>query len=263
MPNIEKHSPGSFCWIELGTTDQEAAKTFYSSLFAWQASDNPMGPGEVYTIFQLEGREAAAAYTLRPDQRAQGVPSNWMLYVAVESADQAASRAAELGGTVLAPAFDVSDFGRMAVLQDPAGAAFAVWQAKQHSGIGIAGVEGTLCWADLSTPDRDGVEAFYTGLFGWTIGKEDEEPAHAYWHIQSGEEFIGGIPPAAGRDPHAPPHWLLYFYVSDCDAVAAKARNLGAQLFMPPTSFEDVGRIAVLADPQGAVFALFQAPPRS
>jgi predicted enzyme related to lactoylglutathione lyase len=162
---------------------------------------------------------------------------------------------------VLAPAFDVYDVGRMAVLQDPTGATFSVWQAKKHGGTGIAGVDGTLCWADLSTSDREGAASFYSGLFGWRIVKEDEEPSHNYWHIVNGEEFIGGIPPAAHRNPSIPPHWLSYFAVSDGDAAAGKAKQLGARLVLPPMSIEDVGRMAVLTDPQGAAFAIFQATP--
>ena len=260
MSNIEKHAPGSFCWIELATTDQNAAKSFYEALFGWQANDMPMGPGDFYTMFQLQGRNAAAAYTVRPDQRSRGVPPHWMLYIAVESADSAAQRAADLGGQVLAAPFDVFDAGRMAVLQDPTGASFSVWQPKTHTGIGVGSVHGTLCWADLSTPDRERVGEFYSGLFGWELGKEDEEPAHAYWHIKNGEEFIGGMTPAAHRNLNAPPHWLAYFLVSDCDASAAKAKQMGAALFMPPTTFEHVGRMSVIADPQGAAFAIFQPP---
>jgi uncharacterized protein len=260
MSNIEKHAPGSFCWIELATTDQKAAKSFYEALFGWQANDMPMGRDDFYSIFRLEGRDAAAGCTLRPEQRSRGVPPHWMLYIAVDSADAAAQRAAELGGQVLAPAFDVFDAGRMAVLQDPTGAAFCAWQAKQNTGIGIGSVDGTLCWADLNTPDRDRAGAFYTGLFGWELGKEDEEPAHAYWHIKNGGEFIGGMTPPSHRNPNAPPHWLAYFLVSDCDASAAKAGEMGALLYLPPTTFENVGRMSVIADPQGAVFAIFQPP---
>jgi len=263
MPQIEKHAPGSFCWIELGTTDQTAAKHFYSSLFGWAAADMPMGPNDLYTIFKLEGRDAAAAYTLRPDQRSQGVPPHWMLYVAVENADVAAPRATQLGGTVLAPPFDVPDAGRMAVLQDPTGATFCVWQAKNNTGIGIGGVDGTLCWADLSTPDRARAADFYSGLFGWQIVKGEEDPSHNYWHIMNDEQGIGGLPPATPNNPNAPAHWMAYLLVSDCDATAAKAQQLGAAVYLAPMSIEGTGRMAVLADPQGAVFAIFQPAPRA
>ncbi|HMD99160.1 MAG TPA: VOC family protein [Terriglobia bacterium] len=263
MPNVEKHAPGSFCWIELGTTDQTAAKSFYSALFGWAVADMPMGPNDFYTIFKLEGRDAAAAYTLRPDQRSQGVPPHWMLYVAVENADAAAPRAAELGGTVLAPPFDVYDAGRMAVVQDPTGAHFCIWQAKNSIGIGIAGVDGTLCWADLSTPDRARAGDFYSGLFGWQIAKEDEDPPHAYWHIMNGEQGIGGLPPATQNNPNTPAHWMAHFLVSDCDATTAKAQQLGAAVYLTPMSIEGTGRMAILADPQGAVFAIFQPAPHA
>jgi predicted enzyme related to lactoylglutathione lyase len=259
MPNIEKHSAGDFCWIELATTDQAAAKNFYSSLFGWTSIDSPIGPGEFYTIFSLQGRNTGAAYTMRTEQRAQGMPPNWMLYVAVDSADASAAKAAQLGGTVLMPAFDVMDAGRMAVIQDPSGAIFSLWQANKHPGTGITGVDGALCWADLSTSDQQRAATFYSNLFGWEIVKEEEEPAHNYWHIKNGESFIAGIPPASHRDPKVPPHWEIYLQVSDCDATANKAKQMGAKLYLPPKDFENVGRISVIADPQGAVFAIFKS----
>ena len=262
MSHIDFHPPGSFCWIELGTTDQPAAKSFYQALFGWTPADMPIGPEVFYTIFRLEGRDAAAAYTLRPDQRAHGVPPNWMLYMAVGSADDAAKRAAELGGTVLAEPFDVPNAGRMAVLKDPMGASFCVWEGQENKGTGIAQVDGTLCWADLSTPDPQRASKFYGDLFGWQLLSDDEDPEHNYLHIKNGEDFIGGIPPASHRQPNTPPHWLPYFNASDCDATAEKAKQLGAKLYLPPMTFEDVGRMAVIADPQGAVFAIFQPMPR-
>ena len=258
MPHIDKHPPGAFCWIELSTTDQNAAKSFYSSLFGWASQDFPMGPNDFYTMFQLEGRDAAAAYTMRPEQRSQGVPPHWMIYIAVESADNAASRVAQLGGKLLAPPCDVYDIGRMAVVQDPTGAVFALWQPKSHTGTGIAGVPGTLCWADLVTTDPARAKEFYTGLFGWRIIKGENDPS-GYLHIANGEKFIGGIPPANFRDPNVPPHWLAYLVVSNCDETAAKAKQLGAKTHLAPMTMEKVGRMAILADPQGAVLALYQS----
>jgi uncharacterized protein len=258
MAHIDKHPAGSFCWIELATTDQKAAKNFYSALFGWDPQDSPMGPDDFYTMFKLESRDAAAGYTLRPDQRAQGVPAHWMLYIAVDNADQAVNQVKQLGGTVLAPAFDVMEFGRMAVIQDPTGAHFCVWQARKNTGLGIAHVAGTLCWADLSTPDPKRAAHFYSGLFGWQI-IADEKDKSGYLHIKNGEHFIGGIPPAASRQPGVPPHWLAYFSVDDVDASAAKAKQMGAQLYLPPMSMEGVGRMAVIADAQGAVFAIFKS----
>jgi uncharacterized protein len=259
MPNITKHAPGNFCWVELATTDQTAAIAFYAKLFGWSANNMPMGGDDFYTIFNLQGRDAAAACTLRPDQLQHGVPPHWNLYIAVENADATSTRAAELGGTVLAPPFDVMDAGRMAVLQDPTGAVFSLWQPRRNPGTGVTGVHGTLCWCDLSTPDQARAGDFYSALFGWNIMKEDEDPAHNYWHIKNGDEFIGGIPPSSYHRPGTPAHWMAYFTVSDCDATAAEAKNLGATLYIPPADFEDIGRISILADPQGAAFAIFKA----
>ena len=258
MAHIDKHPAGSFCWIELATTDQKSAKNFYGSLFGWDIQDSPMGPGEVYTIFKLEGRDAAAAYTLRPDQREQGVPPHWMPYIAVENADTTAAKAAELGGTGLCPPFDVMEFGRMTVLKDPTGAHFCIWQPKQNPGIGIAHVDGTLCWADLSTPDAERASDFYRGLFGWRImaGENDKS---GYLHIKNGEHFIGGIPPAEYRPAGVPPHWLAYFQVHDVDTSTARAKQMGANVCVEPMTMEGVGRWAAIADPQGAVFALFKS----
>jgi hypothetical protein len=258
MTHIDTHSPGSFCWIELATSDQNAAKNFYGSLFGWSPQDSPIGPNEFYTIFKLDGRDAAAGYTLRAEQKAQSVPPNWMIYMAVDSADQAAANAEELGGTVVMPPFDVMDLGRMAVIRDPTGAHFCVWEAMKNIGIGIAGVAGALCWADLNTSDTKKASDFYSGLFGWQI-VADEKDKSGYLHIKNGEHFIGGMPPGAHQQPGMPAHWLPYIWVDDVDASAAKAKQMGAKLCLEPLTIDDVGRMAVIADPQGAVFAIFNS----
>ncbi|HEY1940473.1 MAG TPA: VOC family protein [Candidatus Angelobacter sp.] len=257
MANIDKHPAGSFCWVELATTDQNAAKTFYTSLFGWAVNDNPMGPDDFYSMFKLAGRDTGAAYTMRKEQRAQGVPPNWMLYIAVENANQSVSKAAQAGGTVLAPAFDVMDAGRMAVIQDPTGAIFSIWQPKNSHGITISG-DNSLCWADLSTPDPDRAGKFYAELFNWQLVKDEKDPS-GYIHIKNGEDFIGGIPPASYRDPNAPPHWLIYFQVADVEAATAKAAELGGKILMPARKMENVGTLSIVADPQGAVFSLFKS----
>lgn len=260
MPTVDKHAPGSFCWVELATSDQAAAKQFYASLFGWDVADFPMGPSGVYTMFKLGGRDAAAAYTLNDEMKAQGVPPHWALYIATANADETAAKATAAGGKICAPPFDVYDFGRMAVLTDPTGANFCIWQAKSHFGIGVAGDFGSLCWADLSTPNVDTAEAFYKQVFGWEISAGQD--GSGYLHIKNGEQFIGGIPPAQHRNPNAPPHWLLYYAVADCDAATAKATGMGASVYVPPMTMEGVGRWSIVADPQGAVFSLFQPMPR-
>jgi hypothetical protein len=253
---IDTHPPGAFCWIELSTTDQNAAKSFYGSLFGWTPKDFPMGPNDFYTMFQLEERNTGAACTMRTEQRAQGVPPHWTIFIAVANVDEAASRVAGLGGKLMAPPFDVYDAGRMAVVQDPTGALFDLWQSKVHSGLGIAGVHGTLCWADLLTPDVQRAKSFYAGLLGWTITASENDPS-GYLHIRNGEQYIGGMPPSSFSPPNTPPHWLAYIYVANCDETAAKCNQLGGKTLMAPMNIEKVGRMAVLADPQGAVFAAF------
>ena len=220
-----------------------------------------MEPNDFYTMFHVDGRDAAGGYTLTAEQRAQGVQPHWMLYIAVDSADEAAKRAGELGGKIPTPPFDVFDYGRMAAIQDPTGAVFSVWEKKKHTGIGIGGVPGTLCWADLSTADPKTAKKFYSDLFGWKISAGDKDPS-GYLHIMNGGDAIGGIPPAAHRDPNTPSHWLPYFTVENVDATSEKARQHGAKIYLSPMSIENVGRMAVLADPQGAVFAIFKEAPR-
>ena len=258
MTNVDKHPAGSFCWIELHTSDQEAGKKFYGSLFGWEAHDSPMGDMGYYTEFKLQGREAAAGCTLRPDESSQGIPPYWMIYITVDNADAAIAKAQQLGGKAFGGAFDVMDAGRMGVIQDPTGAVFCVWQAKKNNGIGIAQVHGTLCWADLSTPDTKRASDFYSGMFGWQAIADPKDPS-GYLHIKNGEHHIGGIPPAAQRQPGVPAHWMAYFQVDDVDATANKAKEMGAKLYLPPMSMEGVGRMSVMADPQGAVFAIFKS----
>jgi len=254
MAIIEQTNPGNFCWMELGTNNQPAAKKFYCSLFGWNTNDQDLGPMGEYTIFQKNGKDASAGYTLQAKEVEAGVPPHWMVYVAVTSADESAAKAAALGATVLAPPFNVMEHGRMSVIKDPQGAIFTIWQPLNHNGIGIRDEHGTFCWADISTPDQQASAKFYGDLFGWTF----EPGNNGYIHIKNGEQMIGGIQPVAARNPNAPPHWLIYYWVDDVDAVAANAASQGAQLYMPPTTMENVGRMSVIADPQGAVFAIFK-----
>ncbi len=163
MATMAQHAPGTFCWPELATTDQDGAKKFYTSLFGWTFTAGDMGGGETYTMLKLKGADVGALCTMRKEQRSQGIPPHWSSYVSVESADQAAAKAKQLGGKVLMEAFDVIDVGRMAILQDPTGAVVCVWQAKKHIGVGVMNEPGALCWTELMTTDTDRAEKFYTG----------------------------------------------------------------------------------------------------
>jgi predicted enzyme related to lactoylglutathione lyase len=150
------------------------------------------------------------------------------------------------------------DAGRMAIVEDPTGAIFCVWQAKKNAGIGIGGVAGTLCWADLSTSDPKLAGDFYSGLLGWQMVVDDKS-ASGYLHIKNGEHMIGGIPNALHRQLGVPAHWLAYFLVDDVDVSGAKAKEMGANIYLQPLTMEGVGRMAVIADPQGAMFAVFKS----
>ena len=260
MPDVSTHAPGSFSWVELSTIDQKAAVAFYRALLGWGVTDDPMGPGDVYSTFTLRGRAVAAAYTMRPDERQAGAPPHWNLYVNVDSADDTVARARQLGATVLAPPFDVMDFGRMAVLQDPAGAAFALWQPKTHYGVKITNEPGALCWSELTTRDTKKAEAFYTALFGWAVKHGAPGAPMEYTEFSVGAQpSIGMMAMPDGMSPHVPSYWMPYFQVSDCDASAAKAASLGGKPMVGPQDIPGTGRFAILTDPQGAMFAVFTA----
>jgi predicted enzyme related to lactoylglutathione lyase len=254
--------PGAFCWFELATTNQDSAKDFYRALFGWDIQDDDMGPMGVYTRFQIGGKDVAAASTLQKDQLAHGVPPNWLIYIMVTDADASAAKVTAAGGTVVAGPFDVDTHGRMAIISDPAGAMFAIWQPKATAGVGVTGVPHTVGWADLSTPNAAAAAKFYGDVFGWkTAAGKNMAPAGPddYAHIMNGADMIGGIPPASQQQPGVPPHWMIYFEVTSCDTMVAKAKALGASVFVDTMAIGENGSIAVLADREGAVFAFHQA----
>lgn len=254
MPNVERFAPGEFCWVELATSDQPLAKQFYSTLFGWTARDVPTGPGSVYTLMQLNERIAAGLFALTSSERSAGVPPHWQLYVAVDNVDQSADKASGLGGKVV-EVFDVGDRGRAALIQDPTGAFLSLWQPNERSGLGVTDDPGSLCWADLITPDSERAKTFYQVLFGWklTFGEGKDS---GYLHIVNREKFVGGIPPS--EHASEPPHWRAYFAVADIVDSMQRAMNLGAKTLFGPMAIEDQGQFAVLADPQGAAFAIYE-----
>jgi hypothetical protein len=252
MALIDKHAPGTFCWVDLATSDQNAAKHFYCSLFGWTFVDQPIGPDYVYTMFQLDGRNSAAAYSEKT------MPPRWNLYVSVANADVRAQLARELGGAVPRGVFDAGTAGRMAIIVDPAGAAFCIWQANDANGLGVMGENNSYCWADLVTDDRMGAKQFYEGLFDWRIFPGTGKDESSYLHIMAGEKGIAGIQPDEMRKQGVPAHWLPYFMTADADQATVKAKELGATILVPAMNVDKTLRIAIIADPQGAVFALFQ-----
>jgi uncharacterized protein len=253
MGERTQYTPGTFCWTDLTTTDQSAANAFYGGLFGWEAEDLPVGEGVSYSMMRLDGKDVAAISPQPQMQRDAGLPPVWNSYISVENADATVERAKELGGTAHAPAFDVMEAGRMAVLQDPQGAYFAAWQPRGHFGAALVNAPGALCWNELASPDLDASSTFYSGLFGWTIAPFEASP-EPYLSIKNGDANNGGI--RAPSAPGAPPHWLVYFGAEDIDAALAKVAELGGTKMAGPIDIQ-IAKIAVVQDPQGAVFALY------
>jgi predicted enzyme related to lactoylglutathione lyase len=253
--------PGSFCWPELATPDSAKAKAFYSGLFGWTPVDAPSSGG-TYTFLQLRGMDVAALRTLSEKEKGEGIPSYFLSYLSTASADASAARAAELGGAVLFGPFDVMGIGRMAVVRDPAGLVFALWEARGHIGARLVGEDDTLCWTEIVTPDEKGAEKFYCGLFGWTVKPSEGGGPAGYLEIYRDGQPIGGILPMKGKWwGDVPGHFMPYFLVPDCDAAAVKAAELGGGAMVPPTDIPHVGRFAVLHDDQGATFSVIAMVP--
>ncbi len=254
MGDRASYTPGTFSWADLSTSDQPAAKDFYSGLFGWEATDMPVGDGVVYSMMNSGGKPVAA---ISPQQQAQaeaGVPPTWNSYVTVTSADRAAERAGELGATVHAPPFDVMEAGRMAVIQDPQGAFFMVWEAGRHPGARRVNAHGALSWNELASPDVAASSKFYGDLFEWQI-EPLEGMGMEYSTIRTAAGTSnGGIRPAL--PPGTPPHWLVYLGIDDIDGGLSTVKELGGKALSEVIDMGP-GRFAAAQDPQGAVFALY------
>ncbi len=259
MADFTSHAPGTFSWPELATSDQKAGVAFYCALFGWDVNEQPIGPTEVYSMFQMRGKPVGAASTQQPQERQMGVPPHWNAYVTVVNVDESAKKAESLGGKLFMPPFDVMDAGRMAILQDPTGAAFQIWQAKRSIGAEILNEPGALCWTELTTSDTAAAETFYSQLFGWGVKHSAAGAPMEYTEFSvNGQPSIGMMPKPAQMPAHIPPYWLPYFQVANADASAAKVNELGGSIMVPPQDIPNTGRCAVASDPQGAMFAVFQ-----
>jgi predicted enzyme related to lactoylglutathione lyase len=261
MQEIPDYKPGTFCWVELGTTDGEAAKSFYAQLFGWDHVDNPMGPDGVYTLLKLDGKDVGGLYKMMPDMLAQGIPPHWLSYIYVNNADETAEKAKAEGATVMNGPFDVATLGRMAVIQDPTGAVFALWQPKDQKGAGIYNVPNSCIWNELGTRDTQKAGEFYSKVFGWTQEGFPGSPVE-YTVFKNGDRGAGGMYQITPEMGPVPPHWLVYFAVDDCDAKVQKATELGARVMKPAEDIPGVGRFAILIDPQGAAFAILKPEPQ-
>jgi uncharacterized protein len=255
MPERTSYASGTPSWVDVQTTDTNAAKQFYGSLFGWDFVDNPIDEanGVYYSIATIRGLDVAAVSPLG-DQAAAGVPPHWNSYVSVDDVDATTAKVESAGGTVHAPPFDVMDAGRMSVVQDPTGAIILPWQAKSNIGAKLVNEAGTFSWSELMTPDVPRAAAFYNALFGWTTETHGEGQS-AYTEFKLGGNSIAGAmnPPMPG----IPPMWGIYFTVDDTDASVEKAKSLGGAVMNGPMDIEP-GRFAVLADPQGAVFSVIK-----
>jgi uncharacterized protein len=272
MPERDGYIPGVPCWVDTSQPDPEAAVDFYAGLFGWEF-ENMLpadSPGQ-YFVARVRGGDVAAVGSIP-----EGMPeiAMWNTYVWVDSADDTAAKVSDAGGSVLMEPFDVMGSGRLAVFTDPEGAAFCVWQAKEHRGARIVNEHGSLNFNGLNTRDVVGAKSFYGSVFGWTtlaIGAgemwtlpgygdhlERESPGLRKQIAEMGgeegfEDVVASMTPIPEDQPDTPPHWDVTFAVDDADAVAAKADELGGTVIVPPF---DVpwSRVAVLADPQGATF---------
>ena len=259
MSERDGYQPGVPCWIDTWQPDADAAVAFYTQLFGWEAEDTmPLGTPGKHFVCRLRGRDVAAIAS-RPEV-APPVTA-WTTYIWVESAEVTAAKVVDAGGSVVMDPFESLDGGRIAIVADPAGAPFGVWQPGTHKGAGLVNEAGAWAMSLLSTSDPEAAKAFYSTVFGWeteTFGAG--QSAVTLWRLPG---YVGGEPEQpVPRDvvgvmspTDASPSWSVDFWVDDVDATAEKAAALGGRVMEPPFDLP-VGRTAVLADPQGAVFSV-------
>ena len=259
MPEFTKHEEGTFSWADLATSDVAAATDFYTQIFGWDVDSQEIPGGGMYHMFKINGKDVAAASDQQENERSAGIPPHWNVYFTVEDVDQRAKVAESVGGTVIAQPFDVMDVGRMAVVSDPAGAVFCLWQPRTNIGAQLLGDSNTLSWAECSTTDVEKVRSFYTEVLGLSTEDMDMGEGKSYTLLKRGDQSVAGM---MNVDPATmPPMWMAYFNVDDCDATVEKAKSLGGQVYYGPETVEMAGRIAILADQQGAAFGVITPAP--
>jgi hypothetical protein len=253
MSKIESYTHGQFSWIDLLTPNAQASSKFYGELFGWTTLENPTDQGSVYTMFQQDGLDVCGMGEMSEELKKSGMPAIWNSYVFVDDADAVTARAVDLGGRVEMPVMQVMDAGRMAILVDPIGARVSIWEAGEHAGAGLVNEPNTLGWNELSTREPEKAVDFYGQLFGWTFRNLGD----GYNEIKVGERVNGGIRRAGPDEPYAPPFWLAYISVADCDATVARVTALGGQALMEPVDIEP-GRFCLVNDPQGALLTVME-----
>jgi predicted enzyme related to lactoylglutathione lyase len=255
MPERTQYAPGTPSWVDLQTSDPVGAKAFYNALFGWEYDDQPVGHDAegndaFYSMATKNGKHVAAVAPLPM----AGVPPHWNMYVTVADVDASAAQVPGAGGSVMMPPFDVMDAGRMSVIADPTGALLCLWQAKNHIGASLVNEHGALSWEEVMTPDVPAATAFYTKLFGWEAAPL-QMPGMEYTELKLNGRSIGGAmkPPMEG----VPAVWGIYFAVDDTDKAVQIATSNRGTVIQPPTDIPP-GRIAVLADPAGAMFTVIR-----
>jgi predicted enzyme related to lactoylglutathione lyase len=257
MSTVEHYAQGTPSYVELTSPDQEAAKTFYGGLFGWEFEDVDMGEAGVYVPVSVQGDSIAGIAGQMP--HLAGHPAFWGVYLAVDDVDATAAKVVPAGGKVEAGPFDVMELGRMASIQDPTGTRVNLWQAGQSAGSVRVNEPGCPIWHELSSPDLPSATKFYSDVLGVEWESMPMETGDDYTCLMVGGRPVGGaFPPQLDGFP---PHWEVYFNAEDTDATAAHADELGGRVLQAPWDVVGVGRLAVLQDPQGAIFGLMQNPP--
>lgn len=254
MSERTSYEPGTPCWVELGgTPDIEASERYYRDLLGWEIPEQPnsaeMGG---YRRAQLNGRDVAGVSPKMQDDQ----PCFWATYVSVADADETLGKVRDAGGQVIVEPMDVVGLGKMAIFTDPTGAVCGIWEPGTFVGAELVNEDGTFGWNELGTRDVPAAREFYGKVFGWTV-EEQEVPGMGTYHIwKDGEHVRGGMMDITGMAPdEAPANWLVYFTVPDADAAAETTKAAGGQVVNGPIDIP-VGRMAVMADPQGAFFAV-------
>ena len=254
MSERTSYEPGTPCWVELGgTPDMEASERFYRDLLGWEIPEMPnsaeMGG---YRRAQLNGRDVAGASPKMQDDQ----PCYWATYVSVADADETLGKVRDAGGQVIVEPMQVADLGKMAIFTDPTGAVCGIWEPGTFVGAELVNEDGSFGWNELGTRDVPASREFYGKVFGWTVEEQEMPGMGTYYIWKDGEHTRGGMADITGMVPdETPPNWLVYFTVPDADAAAETTKAAGGQVVNGPVDIP-VGRLAVMADPQGAFFAV-------
>ncbi|MEV8424636.1 VOC family protein [Streptomyces niveus] len=254
-----RRRPGTPCWVSLMVHSLGTTREFYGALFGWTFVTVPgaqqFGP---YVRAVLDGKEVAGIGELAPGRR---MPLAWTTYLATDDADATAEAIRGCGGTVGVGPLDAGEEGRLAMASDPVGAVFGIWQARAHTGTAVAGPHGTPVWNELVTREAAWVSTFYRSVFGYDLEATDESGEDVVTLRLDGRAVATLHGVGEGLGPIRASHWMTYFAVGDPDATARRVVELGGHVIEPPWETA-AGRVATLADPEGAVFSVVRPAAR-